>query len=308
LNQDPRLDRPEVPEDAKAALRAGQAAEARRVSDLQHLARAAGALAELGPEADPFDLIAATVHEMTDHTALVAVTEILDGSTRYRVRAAAGVGDGLELATKVLGGDPRQLSGRVPDTAEEVHRSPSLARLGGGLAALSRGVFPSGAAQVLERALGIRAVYSISFARAGVLYGNVAVLARDESAVNVPLIEAFAGQVAVALERRQAALRERSLAEGLRAVAELADELVEAESVDDLCRQAVELARERLGLERCSIFLVDGEDLRGTRGTDLDRRTTDEHHMVLSERPADQWALKLAERVRQALDEPGPAG
>jgi predicted ATP-grasp superfamily ATP-dependent carboligase len=84
--------------------------------------------------------------------------------------------------------------------------------------------------------------------------------------------------------------------------------LVEAESVDDLCRQAVELARERLGLERCSIFLVDGEDLRGTRGTDLDRRTTDEHHMVLSERPADQWALKLAERVRQALDEPGPAG
>lgn len=60
-------------------------------------------------------------------------------------------------------------------------------------------------------------------------------------------------------------------------------ELLAADSVDALCRMAVELARERLNIERCGLYLIDPANpqiIRGTYGTDLQRQTTVEHHMV----------------------------
>jgi PAS domain S-box-containing protein len=67
----------------------------------------------------------------------------------------------------------------------------------------------------------------------------------------------------------------------LRAVLEAVDDLMLTDSVDALCRRAVELARERLGLERCSIYVVEGDDLRGTYGTSLEGQTTAEHDVLL---------------------------
>ena len=76
---------------------------------------------------------------------------------------------------------------------------------------------------------------------------------------------------------KEAEARQDSLT-GVRAVLAAADELVAVDNLDELCRSAVELARERLGAERCSIFLDtgDGGPLHGTWGTDMQRRTTDE--------------------------------
>lgn len=75
-----------------------------------------------------------------------------------------------------------------------------------------------------------------------------------------------------AAERQQAAL-----VRGLRAVLEAVDELMAEAPGDHFYRRAVELAREKLGLERCSIYLTEADGLlRGTFGTDLSGRTTDE--------------------------------
>lgn len=71
-----------------------------------------------------------------------------------------------------------------------------------------------------------------------------------------------------------------------RAVLLAADALVSAPDVDSVCREAVELARERLGLERCSLYLVEGECLRGTYGTDRLGLTSDERAMCI---PKDKW-------------------
>ncbi len=61
------------------------------------------------------------------------------------------------------------------------------------------------------------------------------------------------------------------------------DELMSYRDPDVVLRRAVELARERIGLERTAIFLLDEsrDHLCGTWGTDIDGSTTDEHHLVL---------------------------
>jgi len=68
---------------------------------------------------------------------------------------------------------------------------------------------------------------------------------------------------------------------------------------DSLLRGAVELARERLGAERAAIFLIDpvARLLLGTWGTDLQRRTVDEHHVMCD------WSDDAHEIVRSALEE-----
>ena len=66
---------------------------------------------------------------------------------------------------------------------------------------------------------------------------------------------------------------------GLRAIVEIADELIAAPTEDELLRRAVALMRQRVGLERCSIYLALADEtaddaaempsqLRGTYGTD----------------------------------------
>jgi AraC-like DNA-binding protein len=75
-----------------------------------------------------------------------------------------------------------------------------------------------------------------------------------------------------------------SHAGGVVSVLSAADELVSYRDVDTVLRRAVELARDRIGLERTAIFLEDesGEKLWGTWGTGLAGETTDERHLFFS--------------------------
>jgi AraC-like DNA-binding protein len=59
-------------------------------------------------------------------------------------------------------------------------------------------------------------------------------------------------------------------------------ELASFTEIDAVLRRAVELARESIGVERAAIFLIDDAArlLMGTWGTDLERRTVDEHHVM----------------------------
>ena len=64
----------------------------------------------------------------------------------------------------------------------------------------------------------------------------------------------------------------------MRSVVICASELLTCETHERLWRRAVELPRERLGIERCSIYLYDAKRKRfsGTFGTSIEGRTTDE--------------------------------
>lgn len=96
------------------------------------------------------------------------------------------------------------------------------------------------------------------------------------------------GQLAA---RRLAEKREIFLSRGLEEVLAAAEELMQHDDLDTLHRRIVELARKRLGVARCGLFVrIPGEETRfsGTWGTDWDGNTTDEHQgsIDLSHRPA----------------------
>ena len=71
---------------------------------------------------------------------------------------------------------------------------------------------------------------------------------------------------------------------------------------DALVRRAVELARESIGVERAAIFLSDpgARLMMGTWGTDLERRTVDEHHVMF------EWSEDAREVFRRAAQEGVP--
>lgn len=63
------------------------------------------------------------------------------------------------------------------------------------------------------------------------------------------------------------------------AVLQLSARIAGCATEDEICRVVVEGIRETMSLDRCGLFLGGSEDevFRGTYGTDLDGRTTDEH-------------------------------
>ncbi len=65
----------------------------------------------------------------------------------------------------------------------------------------------------------------------------------------------------------------------LKAVVQIADELIGTNDLDALMRKAIEFARSNLRVERCSILLNHGHYLQGTFGTDLVGHTTYERNI-----------------------------
>lgn len=77
--------------------------------------------------------------------------------------------------------------------------------------------------------------------------------------------------------RQRAELRQHALVRGLRKVLAISFELISSPDVDTLWKRAVEMAREVLGVERCSIYIERGAFMHGTYGTSVQGETTDEH-------------------------------
>ncbi len=107
--------------------------------------------------------------------------------------------------------------------------------------------------------------------------------------------------------------RERArLLAGLRAVAEIADDLIAASNEEELLKRAVEMMCQRVGLKRCSIYLSQnaGEDdqsegsslMRGTFGTDENGRAVAEKALFyetsgdptddMTPAPGERWVVR----------------
>lgn len=147
---------------------------------------------------------------------------------------------------------------------------------------------PDAARQVLEPQE-ILAILLLPLMVHGEFYGFIGfdncVEARPWDPPEIELLRAAAGAIALAVERQIASRRQVAFAEGLKAVLAAADELIACPDVDTVLRRAVELGRERIGLERCAIFLERDGQLWGTYGTDRTGATTDEKEQVF---PIDQ--------------------
>lgn len=123
--------------------------------------------------------------------------------------------------------------------------------------------------------------------------GVLSVQSSDLIKDDMPVITAFAHQVAAAwrkaqlfeqaqqeiAERKQAQTVAQRRMDNLRAMAEATAQLALEHNVDDLCRRAVELGRENLDIDRIGVWLTVEDDpavVQGTFGTDEKGETRDE--------------------------------
>lgn len=110
---------------------------------------------------------------------------------------------------------------------------------------------------------------------------------------------------------REAEHQRRVLKDGLQLITTAANELLACTTLDQLCRKAVELVRERLRLDRTALFLLDSEGkLQGTYGTTFDGTTSDEHGLVYDR---ESWAAEFLppwnpDQRRWVIREPDHSG
>jgi PAS domain S-box-containing protein len=97
--------------------------------------------------------------------------------------------------------------------------------------------------------------------------------------------------------RRQTLERQTMISQGLHAMLTAADELLKYSDVEVLLRRAVELGREKLGLERCTIFLIDNAEDRvlGSYTNNRYGRTVDLRE--LQYKGVEEW-LELCQPLR----------
>ncbi|MCC7495295.1 MAG: PAS domain S-box protein [Fimbriimonadaceae bacterium] len=125
---------------------------------------------------------------------------------------------------------------------------------------------------------------------------------RDELGAPVCLhgfLEDVTERLAAETALQDSELRHRRRGELLSEVVGVADELLQARTLRDLCRRAVELARERLGVARGSLYLAEGNQFQGTWGTALDGATTDESELVFTWQEDWRRVAKEEEWTRQ---------
>jgi AraC-like DNA-binding protein len=98
------------------------------------------------------------------------------------------------------------------------------------------------------------------------------------------------------------AVHKRAIRSDTRELSVALQELSAFTETDAILRRAVELARETIGVERAAIFLIDPAAglMKGTWGTDLERRTVDEHHVMT------EWGEDAREVFRRAAEEGAP--
>ena len=97
----------------------------------------------------------------------------------------------------------------------------------------------------------------------------------------VALFLDITGRKKIETQLQQSEERQRRQTQRLHAVVDIANELLTCPDLDAVYRRAVERLRDRLGVERCGLFMAEGDVLRGTYGTDDKFLTTAEHDAVL---------------------------
>lgn len=90
------------------------------------------------------------------------------------------------------------------------------------------------------------------------------------------------------MERQRIEIDQERLIQGLHAVLEIAEELLQVHTVDELLRHAITRIKAALNLDRCGIFLDDGDYYRGTYGFHTPGDLVDESELRISK--ADFWS------------------
>jgi PAS domain S-box-containing protein len=174
-----------------------------QLESLRFLADTALGFLELPVSADIYQAIADGLNSLVGDA--VILVNSYDGETRStETRVVRGLGSRSERLLKVLGRDPVGLRLAIDDVAATNLRSGRIQRVGG-IRQLSFGRLPRAMCTALEDLFKLGEIWSIGFTTRGELLGSLSILLRRGSAFpDIPVVEAFVHQAAVALLRVRA--------------------------------------------------------------------------------------------------------
>jgi PAS domain S-box-containing protein len=170
------------------------------MDDWELLSSAVARLAEVGPDEDVFEWVAAELFAI-EPDALVVASSRDPGSGASTARAIAGPPGLVAEARAFLGREVKGLTFAIDEEVRGRLAEGALVRLEGGLRQLAFDAIPAELGQAFERSLGICAVFVQPFALKGDLRGTAALLSRAPELRQARVIEAYARHAAVAIHR-----------------------------------------------------------------------------------------------------------
>jgi PAS domain S-box-containing protein/putative nucleotidyltransferase with HDIG domain len=208
---------------AKEALDESEAREQQHGRDMAFLSRSAMAFFELPSDGDIYQLIIELLKERFKNDAILAIGDYDEKAAVFRPRAIHGIENMRGAIKKVLGKDPMELSGDFGPAAKKALSTGKLTKVDCGLRDFSSNLLPAPVAHAAEKLLGLTDFYVMGFTKVGKILGGLSIILRKHTALPDPLVmEAFAGQAAVALERWKAQEELKSSEERLKLLFEYA--------------------------------------------------------------------------------------
>jgi signal transduction histidine kinase/CheY-like chemotaxis protein len=181
------------------------------VRNLELLSKTAMEFVELPPDGDLYSLIAERLKQIVGDRVVLSVSNFEEEKGTFRPRAVLGIGWAQKFLDNLLGRSPLDLSGDFGPEAKEALATGRLAPILGGIHGLASPVLSKTVSRAVEKFFSIESIHVIGFSRSGKIFGGVCLIRRRGAApLNQPLIEAFVGQAAVALESRRSLERLRA--------------------------------------------------------------------------------------------------
>lgn len=198
--------------------------ERQYLEGLDFLSRTAMGFVELPLEGNLFAYIAGELTNLV-HKAIVIVSSFDPGNQRFIIRALKGRKNWVRVLEDGLGLPLMELETTVDENFVRRLRQSRLVKIPAGLYGLSDRLRPRHICRKLEEKLGIEDIQVIGFSRRGTLLGTASLLVMKGGRLGSPgLIETFANQASVAIERRrveeQLLEREEQLAVTLNSIGE----------------------------------------------------------------------------------------
>lgn len=179
--------------------------EQQRIQDLNWLSKTALHLLSLSSTSEIFEYAGHTLQEKLGNCIVLTFRRLPDGRT-LRLESVAGLpGKSLNRAVKVMGFDPRARPLAITPQFEAIYNQPRLCHHAGGLTEFAASELPQAVSLALEKLVGIHDVFTLALVGRQRVLGNLHIFTRRLNLIrDQELIEAFAYQVALALEQAAA--------------------------------------------------------------------------------------------------------
>lgn len=178
--------------------------ERKYARDLDFLSKTAMDFVRMSPEQDYFGYIAEKVKSITGDS-IVIVNSYNEATEQLQVRNIAGIGEHHQEVLKLIKADPVGLIIKIIPEAKEAYLSGKVVNAPLNLYELTFKKIPQKTCEKIESLLGIKNIFTIGLCYNEILFGNVVILTPGGGGqIEKGLLETFANQAAVALQRRKA--------------------------------------------------------------------------------------------------------